>query len=144
MSQPLSDFVSLWVALAGGAEPAADSATLVERHFRSFHGDELNAVLTIWAERPKNDSGLDDWIYNHLFSDPNRRSTCKDLVLTIWFGLPYRHGKPTELSDPLLPKELEERELLWQSGLFWNVVRSHAPGLPLTNYGEWSQPPREG
>lgn len=132
-----SELVSLWLALAGGPEPDAAG---VERHFRACHPTQLDALLEAWGSRPRRGAGLEEWIRAHLWSDASLRSTCKDLVLTIWFGVPYRDGKAAAPSGA--PGELEERAALWSAGRFWNVIGTHAPGGADLDYGEWAKPPR--
>lgn len=142
MASLLSEFVALWVALAGGDEPKADQASLLERHFRAWHPTELDVLLATWAARPTDGSGLEQWIEARLWGDASMRNTSKDLVLSIWFGIPYRNGMPTKMSATAMPTEMAEREELWNSGAFWRLIQAHAPGSPEVSYGDWSKPPQ--
>jgi hypothetical protein len=142
-NEDLEEFVSLWLALGG--VPAFEAATypLAYRHFNACHPGELNDVLAVWSKRPENPS--DHWIQQNLWSDPGLRSTCKDLVLSIWFGIPFVAGKPTDISPTSVPGNIDdERVQLWESASFLNMVKTHATGYPNVEYGDWAKKPVEG
>jgi hypothetical protein len=135
-----SEFVALWRALAGGPAPEAERAVDLERLFRTCHPTELDALLARWANRPKDEVALEAWIRSQVWSDRALRATCKDLVLTVWFGVPFRDGNPAPFAG--LPDEESTRARLWAKGRFWDVIEAHAPGEAVVPYGDWSKSPR--
>lgn len=133
-SEQLTDFLELSAALTG---VQALNLAAGKKHLSiqvSFQNDRLNEILERWRSRdPLQD--VDMWISELLSNAPALRAVCEDIVMSWMFGSAYRNGIPT--AAPMHSSQLTS---LWFGGVFWQIAKSHPPGLSGGYFGHWSYP----
>ncbi len=117
------------------AAPDLDDPDAADLHalLVAAHGTALDNVLDAWDAKPA-DVGEDTWLRSTIL--PAHSALCADIALSWLFGGPFANGAPAAL----VPGQAEVRARLWFRGRFWELTRSHPPGLSGGYFGHWTYP----
>ena len=129
------DFWSLSLALTGNAPADRRLVEVVMDGVSNGREEKMRSNLKAWAERSP-DAEPQQWIAANLWSSPEARRICQDIVLSWSFGQCFKDG--TAQAAP--GTKQEEMAALWFSGSFWTLAKAHAPGIPGGYFGHWAYP----
>lgn len=131
-------FWSLSLALTGNAPADRRLSGGVLAGIATGRMEQVKGLLRAWAARPVEVDPL-EWIAANLWSAPQAKRICQDIILSWSFGQVFRDGAAQAALGAGSTSE-EEMIALWFSGSFWALAKAHAPGIPGGYFGHWSYP----